>query len=123
MDMGMKGKIASPGVENTDETDLSAEMPGVTGQILEGFSTAVIEQVEKKTSVGKKETVELFWNREDSMEIGCVNHIVFSGINPFLPVEGLAAGTMPVSAGIVVDPGVAAVLTDCKVASKKGCLA
>lgn len=119
MNVRMKGKVASPGMENADETNLCTQMSFVLGKFLQGRCTAVIEQVEEKTPVGKKEAVELLGYGENSVEVRRINYIGFPGIDPFLLVQGLTAGAVPVTAGIIVNFGGAAVLADCRVAAKK----
>lgn len=119
MNVGMEGKIASPGMKDTDETDLCTQMPLVLGKLFQGRCTAVVEEAEEETPVGKKKTVKLFRYCENSVEVRRINYIGLPGIDPFLLVHGLTARTMPVATGVVMDFGGAAVLTDCRVATKK----
>src|SRR5690554_1929037 len=123
MNVRMEGKVASPGVEDADEPDLCTQMSLVPSKLFQGCSTAVIEQAEEKAPVGKEETVELLRDGEDGMKVWCINDISLPGINPFLLVHGLTAGTVPVSTGIVVHFCGAAVLTDGGVTSEKSRLA
>ena len=123
MNVRMEGKVASPGVEDADEPDLCTQMSLVPGKLFQGCGTAVIEQAEEKAPVGKEETVELLRDGEDGMKVWCINNIGLPGVDPFLLVHGLTAGTVPVAAGIVVHFGGAAVLTDSGIAAEKSRLA
>ena len=123
VDVGMIGKVASPGMEDTDEPDLGPQMPFVLGKLLEGFRTALVEQMVEDSLIGKHEAVQLGRHRKDCMKIRRIHHIGFSCINPLFFGECLTAGTVPITTRVVMNLGGPAVLTDCLVSAHHGRLA
>ena len=121
--MRVEGKVASLGVEDADEPDLSTQMSLIAGELFQSCGTAVIEEAEEKAPVGEKETVELLRDGEDGMKVWCINDIGLPSVDPFLLVHGLTAGTVSIAAGIVVHLGGTAVLTDSGIAAEKSRLA
>lgn len=97
-------------------------MSFVLSQFFQGSGTAVIEQVKKKTFIGKKQAVEILGHGKDSMEVRSINDIRFPGINPPFFVYCLAAGTVTISAGVIVNFSGTAVFTDCLVSTQHRCL-
>jgi len=57
VDVGMIGKVASPGMENADEPDLGSQMSFVLGKFFEGFRTALVEQMVEDSLIGKHQAV------------------------------------------------------------------
>jgi len=119
----MIGKVASPGMENADESNFGPQMPFVLGKLFEGFRTALVEQMVEDSLIGEHEAVQLGRHRKDRMKIRGIHHIGFSCINPLFFGECLTAGTVPIAARVVMNLGCPAVLTDCLVSAHQGRLA
>ena len=83
VDVGMIGKVASPGMENADEPDFGPQMSFVLGKFFEGFRTTLVEQMVEDSLVGEHEVVQLGGHRKDRMKIRGIHHIRLSCINPF----------------------------------------
>ena len=123
VDVGMIGKVASPGMEDADEPDLRPQMSFVLGKLLEGFRTALVEQMVKDSLIGEHQVVQLGRHRKDRMKIRRIHYIGFPCINPLLFGERLTAGTVAITARVVMNLGCPAVLADCLVSAHHGGLA
>ena len=70
MDMGMMLKFLIPGVQDAEETDLAAKMPGVTGYFEQSFSAGSEQQVIDDLFVLQGQRRQFSWQGEDHMHVG-----------------------------------------------------
>lgn|SRR3954454_12310014 len=104
MQMGMKVKILSPGVENVEEADLGAEVTGIAGDGEQGFRSSTEENVEDRFRAVKSKSGNLFRQGEDDVKILHGQKLRFAGFEPFGASQRLALGTVPVTTRVVADP-------------------
>src|SRR4029434_411744 len=101
VDVQMEPKLARPGLQNAQETQLGAEVLGVCGDILEGAGTLLEEQTVELLLVRPEQSAQLFWQSKGDQEIG--NWKQF-GLLQFDPVGGVlmaALGAGPMIAGMI----------------------
>ena len=70
MDMGMMLEFLVPGVQDAEETDLGAEMPGVTGYLEESFSAGSEQQVIDDLLILQSQRRQFPWHGDDHMHVG-----------------------------------------------------
>lgn len=90
----------------------------ISRQLEERFCTTSVQQFIKDLLVTVDERVEFVGQGEDYMEIGGIYNFSPSFVDPDLFVNCLAVRAVTVAAGIVMDPGIAAVRTKAYVITK-----
>ena len=112
VDMRMEGKVLAPCMEYLDDAGLGAKIASVTRQSQKGLGSCLMEQRVEQLLIGKKQRVQIMRNGEYDVEILRIENFRATLIDPELFQDGLAAGTMPVAAGGIVDEDMAAFLAD-----------
>jgi hypothetical protein len=98
MHVGMQGEILSPRVENAEETDLGAPVPGIGGEFEHGFRAGTKQQVVDHLGVPLTQGLEFLGEGKDYVEVGDTEQFLFSRDEPALRCLGLALGTVPIAA-------------------------
>ena len=118
MDVGMVSQVAGPGLQHTQEANLTTDKARVVGQFLQsgcrGLKQQVIEQALLLAGQGAQ-----------SLRQGESDHKVRDGqqqgllfLQPLLPRFVLALGTVAVFAGVVAVAGLGALITGVHVAAQ-----
>jgi hypothetical protein len=108
VNVGVKGQVASPGVEDAEHTDLSAEEAWVLRQELSGSSSGMKEQVIDKRLVTASDWAQGGGQGEGEHEVRDWQQKILLLLQPFLGFVVLALGTVAVAAGMVAVLGLVA---------------
>jgi len=84
--------------------------PGV-GELRYRFPCAGQQKVVKNYRVLKKQAIEFIRNCKNHMEVWHGQQILFTAFHPCFPIRILALGTMTVTAGVVTDADMPALIT------------
>lgn len=120
--MDMVGKLLVPGMEHLDDPGSGSKVFFIRRQLKEGLCTATVQQTVEELLVTVDQWVEFVGQGEDHMEVGSVYHLSPALVHPDLFIDSPAVWTAAVPAGIVVDPGIAAVGTAAYMIAKISCL-
>ena len=101
--MYMVAQLLVPCVKDLYDAGYCTEMLFVGGKLQERFRAASVEETVKQALIRVKERIERMGKRKDHMEIRGIDHFGPSFIDPDFFFDGLAAGAVPVAAGIVMD--------------------
>lgn len=101
--MNMVIQFLVPGMEDLDDPRLGAEIFLVRAKFQESFRTAFMEQAVKAFLVGINQGIEFMGEGKHHMEVGGVNDFRPAFIHPDFFEDCLAAGTVPVPAGIIME--------------------
>ena len=96
-------ELLIPGVQHTEETDLGAEMPGISGNLYEGLRATAKQQTVHHLFVLQGQWCQLVGQRKDNVSVGCTEQLGASRRQPAVARLSLAFWTMPVSARVVGD--------------------
>jgi hypothetical protein len=107
MNVGMKRKILSPGMEYTDHSGVSTQMFLIARKTFHHTPCSIEEQFIHNSRLIQAEFVECFWQSEYYMKIRCWKQLRFSGLYPPLPLYLLALWAVPVPARVVADTNMA----------------
>jgi hypothetical protein len=81
------------------------------GELSYSFPCAGKEHIVKRSRMLNEETIEFIRNRKDNMKVWHRQKIVLAVFNPGFTVSILAFRTMTVTAGVVTDAGMSALVT------------
>ena len=101
----MKLQALIPAMEHAEETDLGTEMPWIAGDFKQSLCTGVEEQVVDEPLVLQCERSQFPRQREDGMYVASGQKLAFARLEPASARVALAPRAVPVSAGVVGDPG------------------
>ena len=101
----MKLQALIPAMEQAEETDLGTEMPWIAGDFKQSLCTGVEEQVVDEPLVLQCERSQFPRQREDGMYVASGQKFAFARLEPASARVALAPRAVPVSAGVVGDPG------------------
>ena len=99
----MVGQVASPGVQDTDQTELSADKTGVLGQMLCRSCRGTKEQVIDKRLVTAGDWAQGGGQGEGEHEVRDWQQKILLFLQPFLGFVVLAFWTVSVAAGVVAE--------------------
>jgi len=116
----MVHQILAPGVQNTDKPDHRSQVFRIRSKFRQGFRNGLEQNPVKDFLIPEHKRVEFVGEGEDDVEVRNGKQIFFPGLYPLLFFEELALGAMPVSAGVVRDYLVAAVIALIHVAALIG---
>jgi hypothetical protein len=108
MQVRMKRKILSPGVEYSDHSCICTKMFFVVSKITDHTPSSVEEKVIHYSRLIQAKFVECFGKCEYYMKISCWKQLRFPGLYPPLALYLLALRTVSIAAGVVTDANVAA---------------
>ena len=103
VNVGMQEQVLSPGVQDRDHADLSAQMFRIGCDLQQGLRAGGEQQIVKQTRVFQSQHVEFVRHSEHDMEIAGVEEFAFTCRQPALACLGLTLRTVPVSARVVGD--------------------
>ena len=103
--MRMKLQALVPAMEHAEETDLGTEMPWIAGDFKQSLCTGVEEQVVDEPLVLQCEGSQFPRQREDGMYVASGQKLAFARLEPASARVALTPRAVPVSAGVVGDPG------------------
>src|ERR1700724_2770387 len=109
--MGMMGHRRAPAVEHGGDADAGAEMRWIGGDGEQCLGRCAEQQIVDDRLVLVGNRGDLGRHGEDQVEIADRQEIGLAGGEPVLRRRALALGAMPVAAGVIGDPPVAALLT------------
>ena len=92
-------------MEHAEETDLGTEMPWIAGDFKQSLCTGVEEQVVDEPLVLQCERSQFPRQREDGMYVASGQKLAFARLEPASARVALAPRAVPVSAGVLGDPG------------------
>lgn len=116
--MGMGPEFAAPGMKNAIESYGCSQAVGIIPKIQEGLGTAFKQQVIHDASVILAQRIEHMGQGKDTMVVGYRQQLADPCLNPSVPGNIIASGTMAVPAGIISFFQVTAGITDCPVGAE-----
>ena len=105
VDMGMMLQSLIPGMEHAEEADLGTEVAGIAGDLQQGLSAGVKQQVVDQPFVLQCERSQFPRQGEDDVHVAGGQQLPFPRLEPAQAGVALALGAMPVSARVVRDGG------------------
>jgi hypothetical protein len=109
MNMRMKGEILTPGMQQGYHTGFSMEL--CKRELSYCFPCTGKQYVVKNDRMLKKQAIEFIRNRKNHMKVWYRQQILLAVFNPGFTVSILALGTMTVTAGVVTDADMPALIT------------
>ena len=101
--MDMVIQFLVPGVEHLDDPGLCSKIFLICAQFQKCFSAALMEKAVKKFLIPVNQGIKFVRECTHHMEVRGVNDFRPAFINPDLFQDSLTAGTVPVTAGIIVE--------------------
>ena len=98
VNVGMQEQVLSPGMQDADHADLSAQVFAIDGDLEQSLSAGGEQQVVEQTRVLQGQHVEFVGHREHDMEVAGGEKFSLAGRHPALARLRLALRTVPVSA-------------------------
>ncbi len=112
-------EILSPGMQDTEEADIRAEVPWIGRNLEECGGAGVKQKVIHEFLVVECQPRQFVRNREDHMYVLHRQQFFFTGCEPSLAGVGLALGTMPRAAGVKRNGLIAALMAPVQVATER----
>lgn len=101
MDVRMKAKVLSPGMQNGGMSNRCAQVLFILGEFLQCFRHAPEQKIVAIPLATVKQGIEFLENSKHHMEVANIQKIGFLCVNPPLIGECLALWAVTVTAGIV----------------------
>jgi hypothetical protein len=101
----MKLQALIPTMEHAEETDLGSKMPGIAGDLKQGLSAGVKEQVVDEPLVLQREWGQFPRQSENRMDIAGGQKLPLARLKPAQARVALTPRAMSISARVVGDPG------------------
>ena len=105
VDVGMKLQALIPAIEHAEETNLGIEVPWIAFDFKQSLCTGVKEQVVDEPPVLQRERSQFPRQCEDGMYVASGQQLAFARLEPASTRVALAPRAVPVSVGVVGDPG------------------
>jgi hypothetical protein len=109
-----------PGMEHSEESDLGAEVSGISGDLQQCFGSSLEEQAVKDPFVLQGQRAEPVWQRKHDVEILHRKKIRSALVKPFGARCGLTFWTMTIPAGVVSDLRVTALVASLQMPAQRG---
>jgi len=119
----MVGQVASPGVQDTDQTELSPDKTGVLGQMLCRICRGLKEQVIDKRLVTAGDWAQGGGQGECEHEVRDWQQKILLFLQPFLGYVILAFWTVAVATGMVAELKLVALRAGVELATQSWCVA
>jgi hypothetical protein len=103
MDVRMGSECLSPGVQDREEADSGAEMPGVGCDFEQGGGAGFKEQREQEPLVLPHQRHECMRHAEDQVVVADRQQLLLPLREPLIASASLALGTVPVATGVIGD--------------------
>jgi len=120
MDMRMMLQLLVPGVEDTEEADLGAQMPGMARDFEQGLGTGAEQQIVKNLFVLQSQGCQKMRKGEDHVHVGGGQEFLPTRLQPAVAGLGLTLGTVPISTGVVRDGAIPAAGTLISMPAERG---
>ena len=101
--VGVMLQLLIPGVEDAEESDLGAEMPGVRGNLINVSGARAKQQVIDHFFILQGERCQLVGEREDDMSVGHGEQFGAARGQPAVARLALTLRAVPVAAGVIGD--------------------
>src|SRR5271166_4557844 len=111
MDMGMMLQPLIPSVQHAEETDLGAQMSGITSHFEKGCGAGAEQQVVDELLVLQGEWCQFPWQSENYVHVGSGQQLTLTCLQPAVAGIALAFWTMTIATRVVRDDGMSAVGT------------
>src|SRR6187200_2316538 len=108
VNMGMKSEVLSPGVEDSCESDLGAQILLIFTKGQQCMGCSLEEQLEHTRPMPHDERVEFVRQSKDDMVIRRGQQIRHFEIDPFFFLPGPAIGTMAIATAVILPMEVSA---------------
>ena len=108
MHMRVQAQVLSPGMQYGNHTCFGLQF-SVT-ELRYGLPCAGKQQVVKECRVVKKQPVQCIRNGENHMEVRHRQQVLFAAFDPCFALGILAFGAMPVTAGVITDADMSALI-------------
>ena len=115
MKMEMFPQLSTPGVQNSEKTDLGAKVLGVAAELEKGRAGGIEEDIVNRLLVVSGDRMEFVREGEDYVVVRDRQQVSHPGPDPFAPGYALAFRAVPIPAGVVGVFLVAAVRADINV--------
>src|SRR6266850_8517183 len=96
--MGMMLEFLVPGMQDTEESDFSAEMLGIPGDLDQGLGAVAEQQTIHHFFVLQGQRRQLVWERENDVGVRCGQQFRTPRVEPAVARVALALRAMPVAA-------------------------
>jgi len=120
MKMRVESEILAPGVKDGEETDLGTQMLGVGGNRLQGLGCGVEQNIVHRGLVLEGDCGDLFWHGKDDVEILGFEDLGLPVFQPLGASQGLAFWACALTARVVGDPLIAAIVALLNVTAERG---
>lgn len=118
MDMGMKNQLPGPGVQYSQDANVTADITHIGTQGLQRFGGGLEQGGVKRLLLPADNPPQFFRQGENNMVIGNRQQLCLTFVQPTLPVSGVAGRTTAIAAGMVGIVLMPAVITLRQVSTK-----
>jgi hypothetical protein len=101
--MRMMLQLLIPGVQDAEESDLSAEMLGIAGDLEQRFCAAAKQQVIHYFLVLQSQRRQFVWERKNDVSVGSGQQFAPPRVKPSIASLTLTPWAMPIPARIIRD--------------------
>jgi len=98
VEMGMMQKVLTPGMQDSEESDLGTQVFGIGADRPQGVGGRAKEQVIEQRLVLVRNSCDLLGQREDDVEVTAIEQFRLPMLDPFGSGQGLAFLAMSVPA-------------------------
>lgn len=106
----MELEVLPPSMQNSCDSGHSTEIFPIRAQFQHRFGGCLEKQSIHSTLLAAKRRIQLRGNSKNNMEIRCIEQVFLLLVNPLFFRKGLALWAVPIPAGVVRDPRMAAVV-------------
>jgi hypothetical protein len=99
--MRMKDQVAGPGVQDTDQADLPADITRIKSEFLSSLGRSLKEQRVENFLIGAYQGTQLSRQSKSQEEIWSIQEQILLHLQPILSELMLTFGTMSVAAGVI----------------------
>jgi hypothetical protein len=101
--MRMQHQVLSPGMQDSEEPNLSAKMFGISGDFEQCLRTRREQKIVKQGWVDTNQRIQPMRQRKHDMKVADVQELLFSCNEPVLACLGLTLWAVSIPAGIIRD--------------------
>jgi len=120
MDMRMMLELLVPGVEDTEEANLGAHMPGMARDFEQGLGAGTEQQIVENLLVLQSQGCQKMRKGEDHVHVAGGQEFLPTRLQPAVAGRGLTLGRVPISAAVVRDGAIPAAGTLIAVPAERG---
>ena len=101
MHVGMRVQVLPPGVQHTEEADVSPQVARISGDLEQGLGTGAEQEVIEDLLVLQRQCGELVRQSKDNMDIGDGQKFTLPSHNPLVASAALTLWAMTIAAAVV----------------------